>query len=237
MLDINSLKDIYAIQTTSCSCVGICKDKMPVSYGNYFNILCSDGKTREVANMWYENFNHILTEQKLSDENDFFEVGIKVLDDKWALIHDIRFPHNYYLEDLCYRVPMKYWSYSALLKRQRDIDSGKLIVGEGGDRIIITDSPKIKLQGWTVTEEIGITVFNDLTLEDQEKERTERICKDIERQKLIKQVLSYYDEDGYKWPDNEEEFIEYEERKMINRIKAEENYTAISKDTIVNIIE
>jgi YD repeat-containing protein len=104
-MNINKLKDIYAIRMQGCSLVGIDTSSLPVSFGNYFSVLCSDGKCREIANMWQENFEDIIEKEKIKDENRNFEVGIKVLDSKWALIHDKRFPNNYYTEDLSYRVP------------------------------------------------------------------------------------------------------------------------------------
>jgi hypothetical protein len=196
-MDINKLKEIYAVQITTCSLVGINTSEMPVGFGNYFSVLCSDGKNREIANMWYENFQHILKENSLIDEDNNFQVKIKILDERWALVHDIRFPHNYYSVDLSYRTPHEYWSTSALLKRQRDIDSGELIVKDGHEIIKIKNpEPKKLAVDWTITEEIGVCFINPDCFLPKEKREEKHKKQDEERKKIIKLALSKYDEEG-----------------------------------------
>lgn len=92
----------------------------PRPRGNYFSLNTADGKTYEIANMWYENLEHLIDEGIIT-----FPIKIKLLTDSWAIVYDDRVQRNFYT-DTSYRAPKQFWSLTKQANRQLDIDTGKL---------------------------------------------------------------------------------------------------------------
>jgi hypothetical protein len=120
MFDITKLETSYATSVGYVSCVGCMGNKYPKNYGNYFSLVTSKGKQYEIANFWYENLEYLLENNVVS-----YPLEIKVLDKKWAIIHDTRIPDNFYSET-SYRAPTKYWSIKQLAQRRRKIETGEI---------------------------------------------------------------------------------------------------------------
>lgn len=126
--DLDEMPVVEATNVGSVSLVGIGGDgKFPLDWGNYFSLETADGKTYEIANMWYENLKHLIDDHKI-----LFPIDIKIIEtqphshkDGWAIVYDDRVPRNFYT-DISYRAPKKFWSLTEQANRQLDIDSGKL---------------------------------------------------------------------------------------------------------------
>lgn len=140
MFDITKLENKIATSIGEVSCVGIISKKFPLNHGNYFSIYIGK-KQYEVANFWFENLEHLIKTNVVS-----FPINVKILNNRWVLIHDSRIPHNYYSESISYRAPLEFWSIPDLLKRQREIEDGTLEIFDGYEkRTIKTDKRALKI--------------------------------------------------------------------------------------------
>lgn len=118
MFDIENMETKEAVGVGFVSCVGIIarEEDYPLNHGNYFFLHTGDGHEYEIANFWFEDF-----EMVIKRENIKYPIPIKILNERWAIIHDHRIPHNWYYDSISYRAPKEFWPLNKLAERQRDI--------------------------------------------------------------------------------------------------------------------
>lgn len=129
-INIEELEETEAIGWGGNSCVGVhaTEKDFPLNHGNYFSLVTKDS-SYEIANFWAEDLKYLLAKDIVE-----YPIKLKILKKEgksWALIHDIRIPHEFYSE-ISHRAPHEFWSIPQLARSQRDIDSGVLqILGDG----------------------------------------------------------------------------------------------------------
>lgn len=147
MFNLNDYEDSEALSFGMVSSVGFHTTSFPASRGNYFYVIVGDenpaylggtGQEYEIVNMWYENLKHLIDKSEVS-----FPIKIKLLNGRHAIIVDSRVNPKFLCE-ITYRAPMEFWSLTALIKRQMEIDSGVLKVIEGDGMIIESREIKTK---------------------------------------------------------------------------------------------
>lgn len=151
---------------TGCSLVGFSEtDSYPRNWGNYFFMQCEDGKSREVANFWLEDLEHLIVTNKIT-----FPVKVKILDDKWLMIYDERIPENFYSET-SYRAPQKYWSLKQLMAHQLKLDNSENAfissalgqIRQSPEKFWVKTEPR-KLDGTYTVEPLSDITFIGLSL-------------------------------------------------------------------------
>ena len=178
MFNLDDYQDAEALNFGCYSQVGVLEDNYPLSWGNYFYLMVDDvkpafmggkGREIEIVNMWYENLKHLVVKGEVS-----FPIKIKLLDDRCGIVVDPRVNPRFLCE-ITYRAPKKFWSLTALTKRQMDIDSGVLKVHEGDgmnieSREIKSSKRKLKSTWSGYTEDTSIMYLNHKTIFNEEKE-------------------------------------------------------------------
>ena len=127
--ELDKLENKQAKSVGMVSCVGFMNLTFPAHHGNYFE-LCVDDNVfggYEIANFWYEDLKHLLDTGVVK-----FPITIKLLEGRWAIIHDPQIPEEYYSET-SYRAPDKYKSVTQRAKKQLKIDTGEIKILKGKD--------------------------------------------------------------------------------------------------------
>ncbi len=121
------------------TCVGFNADKYPAEHGNCFSVEnVTDGKGFKILNFIHENL------AELMREGLTWPVRCQSLSDRHAVIHDERIPDSFYERWFCeVCCPVDLLPSPQLLRRERWIATGYLVVRDGYNRFDTRITPKI----------------------------------------------------------------------------------------------
>jgi len=146
------------IKIGSTTLVGVLRESFPLQHGNCFDMIV-DEKGYHVANMYYENLEHLIETLGLKDLEIEIILEPELHRRGTLLVKDSRVPDDYLHNNIC----------STCLGSERANDVRKklgLPEVEEKDMWVIesSDSKKLRLE-WTITELPGICIINDSAIE------------------------------------------------------------------------
>jgi len=159
--ELDKLENRQALSIGMVSCVGFHGLTFPAHRGNYFEMCVDDNVFNgyEIANFWYEDLEdlkHLINKGVVK-----FPITIKLLEDRWEIIHDPQIPEEYYSET-SYRAPDKYKSVTQRAKKQLNIDTGKVKLIKDEQGRVVGESQEIKSTRRTLSMKYSASSKEDM---------------------------------------------------------------------------
>ena len=84
-----------ALKLTSQTLIGVLKSTYPVKHGNCFSVLADDDNEYKIINFFAENWEEAIK------RGVALPIGIRIITNRLAVIHDGRIPDNWYPDKFC----------------------------------------------------------------------------------------------------------------------------------------
>ena len=180
------MQTLKAIEMGAQTLVGVLTREYPLKRGNCFSVLAEDGNSYRIVNFSAENLEE-LTRRGVVD----FPFNIKLLNERTAVVHDIRIPDGWYDARWCaVCCPKDLLPLPQQLEYFRGIERGditeKAITLEDGSTMILVsqkinvDNPVLSSQ-WTLEEPQPIEIeISDEAVEELAKQLEKEITQGMQ---------------------------------------------------------